>query len=101
MIVNKGKNKYGHHVLNDFAPFEAENGLEEFLYYYLHNISNNLEDLLAATQGEIDNAVEIKLFRVDDKLDAILQELKHLREVSRLINGNYFSRSTTIKIPIS
>ena len=65
------------------CPFEADSDFEEALLFYLHKISNAVEDQLAATEGEIDNVVEAALCRVEAavslKLDEVLAELRRIR----------------------
>lgn len=73
-------------TLNPDCPFEAENDFEEALLFYLHKISNSVEDLEAATTGELDNAVVEQLDILNKtlsvKLDAVIEELR-LARISR------------------
>jgi len=68
---------------NQACPFEAENGFEEGLLFYLHKIGNAAEDQLASIQGEIDNIVEARLIELEatlsSKLDSVIEELRLIR----------------------
>lgn len=78
--------KHGRPVLdyNDPCPFVADNDFEDALLFFLHKIGNAVEDLNASTLGEIDNAVEAKLFQLEEtlsaKLDAVIEELRLIRK---------------------
>ena len=86
MIAKYITGTHGRPVLdyNTPCPFEAENDFEEALLFYLHKISNAVDDLNASTLGEIDNAVEAKLFQLEEtlsaKLDAVIEELRLIRK---------------------
>jgi tetrahydromethanopterin S-methyltransferase subunit H len=70
--------------LHSWQPFTSENGLEEMLLYFLHSMSGSLEDIEAATRGDIDNAVVIQLCQMEQtlggKLDLLLAELRLMNQ---------------------
>ena len=84
MIVNEITDpKTGKKRLHEFEPFTAETPEEDALLYYLHRISGSLEDVEAATVGDIDNAVVHAVHEVGgqiiQRLDGIAAELRLLR----------------------
>jgi hypothetical protein len=84
MIVNEVTDpKTGKKRLHNFEPFTAETPEEEMLLHYLASMSGSLEDIEAATTGEIDNAVVVALHEISgqvvQRLDCIVDELRLLR----------------------
>lgn len=80
MIVNEMTDpQTGKKRLHDFRPFTAETPEEEMLLYFLYRVSGSLEDIEAATVGDIDNAVVQQLYQTEQvfsgKLDRIIELL--------------------------
>lgn len=84
MIVNEITDpKTGKKRLHEFEPFTAETPEEEMFLHYLATMSGRLEDIEAATVGDIDNAVVQAVHEVGgqiiQRLDGIATELRLLR----------------------
>lgn len=85
-IPGTAKREVGTMVIdcNHPEPFKAENDFEEAFLHYMSKISNAVEDLEAATSGEIDNCVEVRLYSLEAmlsvKLDAVIEELRLMRQ---------------------
>lgn len=91
-IPGTAKREIGTMVIDyDNIPFEAENDFEEALLHYLKTITNAVEDLEAATSGDLDNAVVIQLCKMEgalsSKLDGLTHELKQLRAGGCICHG--------------
>ena len=82
MLARYIRSKNGQETLDDKTgcPFTAETPNEEALLFYLRRICNAVEDLEAATSGDLDNVVATALDRllgpISTKLDEIIDEVR-------------------------